>query len=201
LTERTGFQIAANDTEATVHADAVVGDTLDTPATASATLVEDVAIDSPTTASATQIDAPADSAAAALSGNQITDAGSLYVADSSVNINTYIYAYKIIGGIKYYVGTAATFNFTDNNDANNFYIQYAWSDLGVDGYVIVSSGSSGAGNPNWTKDVGNVGTFSDDGSLSATDTIPTDFSTVAFPHFITSLTGANTTSPTFQYSG
>jgi len=200
ITKRLGIQVASP--MAALHVDATVGDTLDTPATATATLVEDVAIDSPTTASATQIDAPGDSSGIGQTGTQVTDGSALYLADGGTSINTNVYGYKTINGSQYYVGTASAYNFGDNNDANNYHIAYTWSAIsGADGYVITSSGSASAGNPNWTKDVGNVTSYNDDGTLSGADALPSIFSTIAFPQFNTSLTGASSGSPSVNYGG
>jgi len=198
ITERTGFQVATP--EATGHFDAVVGETILPPATLSLTAVLDPTIDSPTTYAPTQVASPDDSTTAIVGATQFTDGAAAYIADSTVNINVNAYGYILIDGIKYYAGTPSPVNFLDDNSSTNFRIDYTWSPVtGATGYVLISTGSSSAGNPNWSLDVGNVTAFSDDGLQSGSETTPTLFSTIAFPQFNTTLNPASSPSASFNY--
>tara|TARA_R110000868_G_scaffold178700_1_gene418511 strand:+ start:4729 stop:5184 length:456 start_codon:yes stop_codon:yes gene_type:complete len=129
-TERTGFQKTAATTEATIHADSVTGETVDTPASITLGYTIDPSVDSPSSYAVSQIDAPSDSSGIAQSGTQVTNGSALYYSDASVSITTTFYGYKLIDGVKYYIGTASVYNFADLNDSNNFQIDYIWSAIG-----------------------------------------------------------------------
>lgn len=189
-THRTGFDLAAASTLATVHADGTVtGDTLAAPASLSAVLTLDPAVSSPVTASATQVNGPAIPAAPTInftyidiptdsgsfvqayinSSGQVTGSGS-FIANGQT-ITWGLYAYRNVGGVKVINPNPLGFTFTDViNDATTvFNMQLGdggaavWQTANgyVDGYIISRLDSSIG--VTYYKDIGNVTSFNDDG--------------------------------------
>lgn len=151
--------------------------TVTAPSTLTITPHVETLADNPTLTVAS-ISGPDDSSTAGLTGTQ-NDFSGIYTADTSVNILGNIYAYVTVAGSEYYLGSPSTFNFTDNGDTNSFGIGYTWGGVtGASGYVFQSSGSSSTGNPNFTIDLGNVTSFTDDGTNTATDPIPGSFNSL-----------------------
>lgn len=134
------------------------------------------------TGSGTPTYGPGDSAGAAtVTATQNSGSGN-YFADGSTSITYTVYAVILFGGQYYYRGTPATAAFTDDNSAQNFTVDLAWTAVsGATSYVINATGSANTGNPNWMENVGNVTSFNDDGNRSSIDTV-TDWATIAYPY-------------------
>lgn len=135
------------------------------------------------TGTATIINGPADSSGASVVVPTQNDGSGTYFADGSNFVNLCVYGYKLIGGTYYYYGSPSCTSFSDNSDFNNFYLSYSWSSVSnVDGYIIQSYGSANTGNPNFTIDVGNTTSFNDDGTNSGAISLPSSWSSIAYPY-------------------
>jgi len=105
-----------------------------------------------------------------------------YFADGSTSITYTVYAIRVFNSTYYYRGNAQQASFTDDNSSQNFKVDLSWTAVtGVDGYLITASGSANNGNPNWSLYVGNVTSYSDDGSLSGSDS-PSTWDGFAYPY-------------------
>ena len=182
------------------HADSLIPQTITAPSAINYALTLDPAIDAPTSASAAMVTI-GNGNTAGLSYSQVDDPSYLYTANGTTSISIYIIPYKIIQGTSYYAVYGSPITPTDNSDGQQCGFQYNWTAVDADGYILVSSGSATGGNPNWTKDVGNVTSFLDDGTISASDPIPTSFSTICFPAQNTSYADPNSGSGTFTADG
>ena len=175
--ERVGIQQASP--EGALHVESDTGESPSAPTAFTATL-EPETFPANASATATVVYQPENSSDCNISGTQDDDPSGLYTADGSVNVIINVYAYIVIAGSQYYYGTPSTFNFTDDSDASTFFIGYSWTGLsGAAGYVLASSGTSSAGNPNWTLDVGNVTSYSDYGSTASSGSVPSSFTTLS----------------------
>lgn len=181
-THRLGLQVAFASTEATLHVDAIFGDTIAPPASLSASLVLDAAVDSPGSASATQVNGPDQPVAGGLTFtyiDQVRDTGfsatqntgeSGYLA-ANQNITYVIYAYRLLGGV--YIVNPNSFNppvFTDSlGDGTPFGVDlmgWGTDNASQDGFILVAT-SDQVGSP-YAVDIGNVTSYSDLGVAQGT---------------------------------
>jgi hypothetical protein len=182
------------------HVDSTVQQTIAAPSAITPTLTLDSTVDAPTSASAAMVTiALGDSAG--LNYSQTDDPSYLYTANGSTSINATITPYKVIQGTQYASGVSTPITVSDNSDGQQCGFGYNWGTVDADGYWLQSSGSATGGNPNWTKDVGNVTSFFDDGTISASDPAPTAFSAICFPQISTSYADPNSGSGSFSSDG
>lgn len=175
-THRTGFDVAASPTLATVHADgSITGDTLVAPASLSYVLTLDTQINSPSTASVTQVNSPTDPTSLTLGFTYIDppyDAGQFttqngaetgYTANGNT-ISYSVFAYRLVGGV--YVTHPVPFvltTFTDNTNGLPYGVDIGgWTTTNgyQDGYLLVVQASE-YGNVPYAVNIGNVTSYSD----------------------------------------
>jgi hypothetical protein len=188
VTERTGFQKSATSTEATIHADAIKGESIQPPVTATVTASLDIAINSPSSASVTQILSPPLPTAPGISFNYIDQVNDNGVSSNIIqNTGTgnytangqtlywYVYAYRMIGSIRVTNPNYLLLQFTDtiNDNATNFEVQLGnmsntWTTTNgfFDGFILV--GTDHNGNP-YQLDIAGSTYFTDNGGNSNND--------------------------------
>ncbi len=141
------------------------------------TIVPD--LDYPTVVTS-QITGPDDSASAGLNASQNNTSGN-YFADGSTDIDYYVYAIVQVGTDTYYVGTAPTYNFVDDNSSQSFSVDLTWNPVtNATSYIIQAVGSANTGSPNWVQNVGNIYAFTDTGSNVSADPLPGLWTSIAF---------------------
>ena len=179
INERLGIQVTSPTVP--LHIDNNIAQTVALPSGISHTLTLDPSVDSPVSYSISEVTVP-DGSLSAIGFSQADDPSYGFLADASININVTIYPYKIINGSTYYTGTSSV-SVTDNSDGQTCGFNYTWTPIGgIDGYVLVSSGTASQGNPNWIIDVGNTSSYLDTGASSSNSGTPTPFSSICFPY-------------------
>lgn len=228
ITHRTGFDLAASSTLATIHADGTVtGDTLAAPASLSATLTLDPAIDSPVTASATQVNAPAAPAAPTLgftyidipldngvvayvpvSGEVITGAGGAAFVCNGQTVQWDLYGYRMVGGQMVVNPNPLTFSLTDSlNDASSTFFAMLGDSGTPPAWTTANSFTDGyllrrsdptQGQSYWN-DIGTNTTFVDTGVVSGSGWVATNPSIASlYPSSGTSYIGSSASYKTFN---
>jgi len=171
-TERTGFQVATP--KSTLHVDNTTGTTIAPPTSLSISYSVDPSIDSPATASATEVGTPVDPSTPTIGfiyidqpidntwyASQTTWSGGFICNGQTLYYS--VYGYRNVNGVKVTNPNAFTsITFTDsiNDGSTQFYMDIGnWTvpNAYVDGYILVRSDNTGT----YTKDIGNVTTYSD----------------------------------------